>query len=127
EASSGCNWLAGEGIFLDETNSFEISPEGWAVSLMECQLPENIDFEVHYFYEFWSIDFTEIPDPFHYEIQSEGDNLSLVVTNSLGSEAHYNNFVLSTIDIGSNVQNPFNIYPNPFHDKLTIENPELKI
>lgn len=127
QVGSGCNWMAGEVIYFDESNTFESGSEGWAVSLFECGLEENNIFENHYFYEFWSINFTEILDPFHYEIQSEGDNLSLVVTNSLGSEAYYNNYVLSTHEIDSNTQNLFGIFPNPFHDKLTIENPELKI
>ena len=97
--SSGCNWMEGETIYSEESNQFEIGGDGWEVSLSECGLQENQIFENHYFYEFWSNNFTEIPDPFHYEINSNGEALSLVVTNSEGSKAYYNNAEMSVSDV----------------------------
>ncbi|MFA5620185.1 MAG: T9SS type A sorting domain-containing protein [Weeksellaceae bacterium] len=103
-ATSGCNWLNGEAIYGNE-NIFEIGGEGWNVTLSECELSENQIFEHHYFYEFWSIDFQNIPQPFHYEITLNEDVLSLIVTNSLGSKAYYNNTQLSTSEVSDFVQN----------------------
>lgn len=103
-ATSGCNWLQGEVIYSEEDNLFEIGTESWSVTLAECNLSENENFENQYFYEFWTTNYTETPDPFHYEIVSGDNAMQLIVTNSLGSKAYYNNAPLSIseVDLGAN-------------------------
>ena len=94
-----CNELSGGIEFDDINNAFSNTSDGWSVTMIDCTPLENQIFENHYFYEFWSNNFTEIPDPFHYEINSNGEALSLVVTNSEGSKAYYNNAEMSVSDV----------------------------
>lgn len=107
--TSVCNGLSGDIEFNDENNTFYTPSDSWGVTLIECVLSENEDFENRYFYEFWSINFMEIPQPFHYEITSSENSLRLIVTNSLGGKAYYNNVKLSTQEISGSNQDKFKI------------------
>lgn len=61
------------------------------------------DFESHYFYEFYADEMMVARQPFQYQIQAVSSGYALLVTNSLGYEAYYNSFILSTLD-GINIQ-----------------------
>ena len=97
---SGCNELSGSIVFHPEENYFECSEGGFSVTLAECQYEENNQFEYDYFGFFQN--FTDgVLDPYYYEIISEGESLRLMVTNSLGSKAYYNNTYLSTSEVSN--------------------------
>jgi hypothetical protein len=95
---SGCNWLDGPIIINQEENYFESSEGGFGQSLAECQYSYNNQFEYDYFGFFQNF-INGVLDPFYYEINSNGEALSLVVTNSEGSKAYYNNAEMSVSDV----------------------------
>ena len=91
-----CNTLSGGLVFNEAENSFTTS--SWSVTLAECAIYENEVFENRLFYEFWSINFTEIPQPFNYEIIEYDNYLELVITNIFGNQAYYRTAHLSILE-----------------------------
>lgn len=96
--------------------SFTIT-DGWTRLDGVCGQPDRIEFmENHY-----SIYLTQdevAKNPFSYEIITDNDVTSLVVTNVDGDQAFYNNTpTLSVKDINKLV---ISLYPNPVQDQLLI-------
>lgn len=118
--TSICNSLTMEYVELTE-NSFYLT--GFTATLMECpDQPGVDDFEAKYASLFWFQENTT----FQYEITTDPEWShihQLIITNPEGNKAYYGNDALNTAE---NNLTSFNVYPNPFHEKLGIENPHLK-
>ena len=112
-----CNGLEGDIIYNNEDDSF-IAPFGWSPPFDECIEQENQLFENRYVYEFLEFNFSEITGPFHYEIVSGDNAMQLIVTNSMGSKAYYNNAPLSISEVNL-VANHFQIAFH--HEDLVVK------
>lgn len=81
----------------------------------------NETFRLKY-YQFY---FPHYIEPFSYQVTNNSDgSKSLQITSFDGDFVIYNN---SQLSINENFKSNISIYPNPVKDKLTIQNPDLKI
>ena len=86
-----------------------------------CENPDNDTFRVNYLNFF----FTNSEQAFTYSISDNPDgSMSLTLTSFDGDFVIYNNRHLTVNDV---INPEISLYPNPVKDKLTIENPNLKI
>lgn len=109
-----CNSFVAE-LNYDTTVSFTIihSEE----SLLICEPEENYSFEgiqVGFFSEGGD----HLEDPFLYDISINGNEKTLIITNSRDDIAIYGDQILST---GLYEHTPFSIYPNPVNNTLNIQ------
>ncbi len=85
----------------------------------QCTIPENQDFEYLY------VSFFAPDDIFDCSIIENSDSsLNLTILDESGNTVTYTNQLMSVVE---NEKLNFTFYPNPVKDKLSIENPELKI
>ncbi len=113
-----CSGFEGYSPFFDLINStFYIyeSATNYGMSICDPAYPENNTFTDLYIRDFY---LNNLPGPFSYEHTIDGDNETLIITNSLGNQAIYKNATLSTQDYD---KASFSIFPNPVIDKLTIK------
>lgn len=116
--SKVCGHIRGLSDFYESSYFFLQNLEGEGVS---CDMTENFEYENLYFSFFWN----NYDHPFEYSVSESGNgNLVLTINALNGNQAIYSNQLMSIHD--SEKPN-LNIYPNPLKDKLTIENPDLKI
>ena len=96
-------------------NDFSFSfTEDYAITLIECDLTENIVFENQYF----NFYLNTIQDPFGYFIEIPEEVITLVVIASNGDIAVYTNDSLS---LSENTLSSLSIYPNPTQDQLYVQ------
>ena len=110
-----CNNLNGDLSYSGDEFTFLT----WGLTLLECDMTINSDFEQLYVHNFF-ID--EIDDPFQYDIVNEPNGTkTLIITNTVGDTAIYNTELLSI-----NFPNPFDftVYPIPAFDLIFISNQE---
>lgn len=114
-----CNWIESD-TFTGISNT-EISTDGFAMSLVECSMSENTNFENAYFGVFFNVsNIDETFSPFNYTIEDENTHKKLIVTNIEGSQAIYISVNLSVEDIGV-MQGNVQIYPNPTQGYLYVK------
>ncbi|KAA3625407.1 MAG: T9SS C-terminal target domain-containing protein [Flavobacterium sp.] len=106
-----CNGLIGTLNY----SSNEFTFLTWGITLLECEMTVNADFEELYAYYFF-ID--HIDDPFQYDIINETNgSKTLIINNNVGDMAIYNTELLS-INIPTPVD--FTVYPIPATDMINI-------
>jgi hypothetical protein len=110
--TSICNYASAGDVLYDNTSlSF---PQGLSITLIDCNLLENFQFEMHYFQEFF---FENDTNPFQYEITGSNNSKILTLTSQDGDVAVYGNQILS---LQTNRQNDISIAPNPFNNDLQV-------
>ena len=92
-----------------------------AMTVVDCDLPINSNFEGIYFSLFLDSNNNHLEDPFLYEIITTGDEKTLIITNVRGDIAYYGDTYLSITDFETL---KVALYPNPVSDKLVIESQE---
>ncbi len=108
-----CNLLSIE--INDLTNSTFITSD-WAILEYNCFLPETLNFEEIYFYNFFQIDL--IGQTFNYQLElGANDTRMLTITNPEGDVAIYGNAALSIQD---NTLSQFTLFPNPAKNELFL-------
>ncbi|NPD85036.1 T9SS type A sorting domain-containing protein [Lentimicrobium sp. L6] len=114
-----CNGFGGEVEFDDTGMGFTLSDV--SVTLMDCAMSENSEFESQYFWQFFYVG-TELAQPYSYYIVDENDYLMLTINNSLGRQAIYHS--QNTVSVSPINQNKseLSIYPNPATKHLNIQN-----
>lgn len=116
-----CNSFGGSLAFHATENSFTVSDV--AVTLMDCELIENFEFESLYFWEFFYNEY-EPAQPYVYAPEDIDDYKELTITNSLGIKAIYHN--KNTVSIPEISNNKISVFPNPAREQLAITFPPLK-
>ena len=110
--TSICNTASGSNIVYENANlSF---PDGLGITLIECDLAVNFNFEMLYFQGFF---FDNGTSPFAYEILTAGTTKTLVLTAQDGDQAMYGDRLLAMEDFE---EASVPIYPNPVTDKLNL-------
>lgn len=109
-----CNTFVAE-LNYDTTVSFTITHS--EVTLLTCEPEENYSFEGIQF-GFFSDGGDHLEDPFPYVISTNGNEKTLIITNSRDDIAIYGDQILST---GFYEHTPFSIYPNPVKNILNIQ------
>ena len=116
--SQVCGKIRGLSDFYQNPNFFIQMMEGEGIN---CGIEENMDYENLYFSFFWN----NYYNPFEYSLSDDGNgNHVLTLIDQNGNQAIYSNQFMSVSD---NEKLGFRLYPNPVKDKLTIQNPDLKI
>lgn len=110
----GCNSISGDIIDLND-NSFILFDTN--ITQIECLYQEFDEFDGRYFSIFWDFEGENL---FQYEISNSSGILSLVITNPSGNKAFYENQFLDIIDV--DIENNFQIYPNPVANKIVFSN-----
>ena len=111
--STVCESLEGTMNFDDPNNQFSYIELNQTLG-SGCSNSNNADFESTYF-QFY---FNNAEDPFTYEIlNSEGDEMQLIITGENGNQGFYKNVLLTN---NSFSEISFNLYPNPVSETLFI-------
>ncbi|HBY66317.1 MAG TPA: hypothetical protein DEG69_00220 [Flavobacteriaceae bacterium] len=111
--STVCESLDGTMTFDDPNSQFSYIELNQTLG-EGCTDSDNADFEATYF-QFY---FNNAEDPFTYEIvNSEGDEMQLIITGDNGNQAFYSNTLLTS---NSFSEISFKIYPNPVSETLFI-------
>lgn len=107
-------------IVYEGSDQFTLDNVGF--TLGGCFLNENSIFQEVYFFEIFIEPISDIPfNPFQYSIIDHGNGqMSLIVFNNLGNEAHYTNIALG---INRNPSPLININPNPTKDLVFLSLP----
>lgn len=105
-------------IEYDSNSSFFTLEDYPGIITGDCLNSENLAFDVLHFSVFFSQQHIG-KNPFSYTLVNDGENLMLIIENSLGDQAIYNNVLLESPDFETS---GFTIYPNPATNIITIEN-----
>ncbi|NPD45611.1 T9SS type A sorting domain-containing protein [Lentimicrobium sp. S6] len=116
-----CNGFGGEVEFDDTGMGFTLSDV--SVTLMDCAMSENSEFESQYFWQFFYVG-TELAQPYSYYIVDENDYLMLTINNSLGRQAIYHSQNTVSVSPINQANFEFSIYPNPANSKIFIKDSE---
>ncbi|AFL80477.1 hypothetical protein Aeqsu_0976 [Aequorivita sublithincola DSM 14238] len=107
-----CSSIASE-ISVIDNESFQVM--GFAIIPGDCILPETIDFQQHYFDDFFHL---QVPHNFNYLVEPGANNTKiLTLTNEDNYQAIYGNQPLATQDFKLN---SISIFPNPVNSELFI-------
>jgi len=108
-----CNIL---GANIGQIDDFEFRIDKLNIIPIDCSFQENNDFDTIYFTDFYLINQTP-PITFLYEIENNGDDRMLTITNSNNDIAIYDNVPLAINDFENSI---ITIFPNPVKDKLKL-------
>lgn len=116
-SSEACSYLTGGNYFDYNLSQFYLYSIGTNYGLTQCNptYPENNTFTDLYIRDFY---LNNLPGSFSYEYTVNGNEKTLTITNTLGDQAVYSNFTLSTQEFTNSL---FTIYPNPTTDNIIIE------
>ena len=112
-----CNGFGGDIQYHVTEQSFTLSDI--SMTLMDCELNENAEFESLYFWQFF-YNGTELAHPFSFSIVDQNTYSILTVTNSTGVQAIYHTQNTVSISKFNQHNSIFSIYPNPASSKLFI-------
>ncbi|OBX21597.1 hypothetical protein BAA08_11910 [Bizionia sp. APA-3] len=107
-----CNGLSGSLSFNDVNSSFIVSDLGQ--TLASCAISANNDFEVLYFGLYWD----NYSNPFTYNITSESNISTLIVTAVNGDQAIYGS---ARLHVEAFKMTDIKTYPNPVINELIVE------
>lgn len=112
-----CNDAFGE-VSIDDVNFTFVFVEGLNFTLIECNHPENGDFEIVYF-GFYNDNVTETftCEVIFIDDESGNELISLTINTPNGDNAIYNNWLLSNEEFN---QSSFSIYPSPTNTEFYI-------
>lgn len=119
--TSVCNGFNGEIQYHNTEPSFTISDV--SVTLMDCELSENFEYEGMYFWDFF-YDEAELAQPFNFSIEEEDNFLRLSIINAVQVEAIYHSQNTVSIPQINQQHSVLSVYPNPASDKLFIRDSE---
>ncbi|MBA3985584.1 MAG: T9SS type A sorting domain-containing protein [Flavobacteriales bacterium] len=111
-----CNVFFGEIVYGSNQN-FTILDS--AITLLKCDIQDNSIFEGIYFGFFLDSYNNHLEDPFPYVITTNGNEKTLIITNTRDDIAIYGDQILSNY-LFENAQ--FSIYPNPVKNTLNVQN-----
>lgn len=108
--------------FTSYTSDDSFENEDGGVALQgDCGNPDYSEFKDQHYSIYFDLETEFAKNPFQYEINQNGDELSLIVTNSEGDQALYGSQNLSVDD---NLLHEFSVYPNPTSNLLKVESSE---
>lgn len=113
-----CNGLWGDIQYHSSGQSFTLSNVD--VTLMECNLSDNFEFEQLYFSQFFYTDW-ELAHPFVFSINEVSDFLELTITNLMGVQAIYHTQNTVSLPESNHFNSKLHIYPNPANSQIFIE------
>lgn len=110
--TSGCNSVVGE---IDNLNDTDFIITTASITMMGCPYPDYDNYDNIYFNVFSGYE----NELFQYEVSSDSNGLTLIITNPSGNKVFYGNQFLKT---GEYENNNIRVYPNPITDKVTLSN-----
>jgi hypothetical protein len=115
-----CNAMGGDLEFHQTEDILYIS--NISVTLMDCELTENFEFENLYFWEFFYVG-GALVQAYDYSIAYIDDYIELTISNPVGVVAIYHN--QNTVSIPEISKNEISVFPNPASERMAISFPPL--